>query len=186
MFEDFCKDNPSVNMPQILHAVFSVYSKVKPHVTGSSIDWESISKMAKSNSFLKDFANMKEKVVHVIKPILTTAFNTATSVALNGLCVVGTGAAAAAVGIGAVLLSLDIAVLVRNVFSLATKEGHSATAEIRSKIEKLEDERKYLQALHDKFQHQLMQGDTSHNKLKILLIFCLFICFVGLVYLLIN
>jgi len=44
MFKDFCKANPSTDMPKILHAVLSVYSKVNEHVTESSIDWEGISK----------------------------------------------------------------------------------------------------------------------------------------------
>jgi len=71
------------------------------------------------------------------------------------------GGLAAAIGIGAVLLSLDIVVLFRNAISLATSEGHPDTAEIRSTIEKLEDERDDLNAFGVRFQYHLLSQEEE-------------------------
>ena len=150
MFEEFCQCNPATVMSEVLHAVSAVFNTVKAYVTSSSVDWTGISEMANSETA----KNIKEKVVEVIKPIIVKAYSTVTSVALSGLSVFSSSVAAA-VGIGAVLLSLDIAVLFRNAFSLMTREGHPNTAEIRSTIAKLEEEREDLQVLGVRFQHHL-------------------------------
>ena len=156
MFEGFCKINPATVMSEVLHAISAVFNTVKEYVTSSSVDWKGISEKANSETA----KNVMEKVVEVIKSIIVKAYNTATSVALCGLSVISCSMAAA-VGIGTVLLSLDIAVLFRNAFSLMTSEGHPNTAEIRSKIEKLEEERDDLQVLGVRFQHHLLSKEED-------------------------
>jgi len=150
MFEEFCKINPVAIMSNVLYAVSSVFNAIKEFVTSSSVDWKAISEMASSETA----KNVMEKVVDVIKPIIVKAYITVTSVTFSGLSVMGSSMNAA-VGIGAVLLSLDIAVVFRNAFSLMTSEGHPDTAEIRLTIEKLVEERDELQVLGVKFQHHL-------------------------------
>jgi len=156
MFEGFCKIIPKADMSKVLHAVSEVFNAVKEFVSSSSVNWEAISKIANS----KSVKSVKEKVVDFIKPIIVNAYKTVTSVALNSISSLR-GGMVAAIGIGAVLLSLDIIVLFRNAVSLATSEGHPDTAEIRSTIEKLEDERDDLKAFGVRFQYHLQSQEEE-------------------------
>ena len=155
MLASFCDQFQYVMcIEKVLNAVWNVYQRIKDFVTKEIVDWKGIvSKATKTPR--ANVQNAKRKAVKVIKPYILKAFEVMT---LNfvGLEIPG-GLTIMMLGVGAVLIGLDIAVLLKNAVTLATNKQHPGAVEIKSKIEMLKDERDRLQSFYRSLQRCLQQ-----------------------------
>ena len=146
MLASFCDQFQHVtSIEKVLNAVWNVYKRIKDFVTKENVDWKGV--VAKATKTQRaNVQNHKRRAVQVIKPYIARAFE---MMSLNfvGLEIQG-GLALMMLGIGAVLVGLDIAVLLKNAVTLATDKEHPAAVEIKSKVETLKDERDQLQSFY--------------------------------------
>ena len=141
-----------MSIENIISAVWTVYQQIKDFINKASVDWEGIVSRA-TNTPRANIHNAVGRAVEVIRPYIARAFDV---MALNfvGLEIPG-GLTIMIMGVGAVLVGLDIAVLLKNAVTLATNKEHPGAVEIKSKVEMLKDERDRLQSFYRALQRSL-------------------------------
>jgi len=141
-----------MSIEKIITAVWDVYQRIKKFVTSEYVDWKGVvSNVTKTPR--AQVQNPKRIAVRVIKPYIVKAFE-AMSINFIGLEIPG-GVTIMMLGIGAVLVGFDIAVLLKNAVKLATNEEHPGAVKIKSTVEILKDERDQLQSFCRALQRHL-------------------------------
>ena len=153
MLASFCDQFQYVMcIEKVLNAVWNVYKRIKDFVTKEIVDWKGI--VAKATKTPRaNVQSPKRRAVKVIKPYILKAFEVMT---LNfvGLEIQG-GLTLMMLGVGAVLIGFDVAVLLKNAVTLATNKEHPGAVEIKSKVEMLKDERDRLESFYRALQRCL-------------------------------
>ena len=153
MVASFCDQFQYVMcIEKVINAVWSVYKRVKEFVTKEIVDWKGfVAKATKTSR--GNVQNYKRRAVQVIKSFIKKSLEVM-SLKLAGL-EIQAGITLMVLGIGAVLVGLDIAVLLKNAVTLATDKEHPAAVEIKSRVETLKDERDQLQSFYRALQRCL-------------------------------
>ena len=153
MLASFCDQFQYVMcIEKVINAVWNVYGQIKDFVTKEIVDWIGIIAKA-TNTQRAKVQDVQTTAVQVITPYIRNAFKLM-SFNFVGLEIQG-GLVLMMLGIGAVLVGLDIAVLLKNAVTLATDKEHPAAVEIKSKVEMLKDERDRLQSFYGALQRSL-------------------------------
>ena len=153
MLASFCDQFQYVMcIEKVLNAVWNVYTRIKNFVTKEIVDWIGVVSK-ETNTPRANVKNVAGRAVEVIKPYISQAFEVMT---LNfvGLGIQG-GLTLMMLGVGAVLIGFDIAVLLKNAVTLATNKEHPGAVEIKSKVEMLKDEQDRLESFYRALQRCL-------------------------------
>jgi len=129
-FEGVCVHIPDVPMPNIINAVFTVFSQVKEFVTSSSIDWTSIMTMATSDLPNNPSGSTFGTIKGLVRNAITTAAATNFMKDFKSFNAV--------LGIGATIFALTAAILFGNAHS---GDEDSTTAKLSSAIKKMTAEK---------------------------------------------
>ena len=141
-----------MSITMIINAVWKVFKQIKDFVSEENFDWKSVVSKA-TNGSMKE-KDQKSKAIEKLKSIIVNAFKSGIDMVMNGISKQA-ALVAAILGVGAILVGFDIAVLVANVATLATDKEHPAAVEIKSKVEMLKDERNQLQSFHSSLEKNL-------------------------------
>ena len=153
MLKSFCDQFQYVmSIENIISAVWKVYQQIKDFVNQVRVDWEGFVAQA-TNTLPANVQNVASRAVEIIRSFITKAFDV---MALDFVVLkIPGGLTLMMMGVGAVLIGLDIAVLLKNAVTLATNKEHPGAIEIKSKVELLKDERDQLQSFRRALQRCL-------------------------------
>ena len=141
-----------MSITMIINAVWKVFKQIKDFVSEENFDWKSVVSKA-TNGSMKE-KDQKSKAIEKLKSIIVNAFKSGIDMVMDGISKQA-ALVAAILGVGAILVGFDGAVLVANVATLATDKEHPAAVEIKSKVEMLKDERNQLQSFHSSLEKNL-------------------------------
>lgn len=153
-----------ISLEKIVSVVWVVYQRIRRYISSESVDWKGVVSKA-TGTPRAQVQNAKRRAVRVVKPYITKAFEV---VAVNlvvleipGTLIVSRGQTTLTIGllaaVGALLVGLDIAVLLKNAAKLATHEEHPTAIEIKSIVENLKNEQVRLQSFYGTLQGRLAE-----------------------------
>lgn len=150
-----------LNIRNILNLVWNVFQRTQAFVTSESVDWTGIVSTA-TNTAREAIRNTYTMAVRVIKTIITEAIRVSEMMDIHvfGLRIPG-NLPTMMLGVGAVLVGLDVAVLFNNVVKLAINEEHPGAIRIRSTMATLQNERDRLQSFSGALHRRLATIDNA-------------------------
>lgn len=144
-----------ISLEKIVSVVWVVYQRIRRYISSESVDWKGVVSKA-TGTPRAQVQNAKRRAVRVVKPYITKAFEVV-AVNLVVLEIPGTLTIGLLAAVGALLVGLDIAVLLKNAAKLATHEEHPTAIEIKSIVENLKNEQVRLQSFYGTLQGRLAE-----------------------------